>query len=440
MTILPDPVLHSNGFYADSPNTVAVRLKWKKCPYPNVYRQAVYAWRGTPSWYSGDILYPVIDGSELTTSMRLSAEKAEFVDATAVKHTLTGLAQGETYFFCVQAQADQEGGCLTDVYITKLVADFDHETPIINSVLPTPYRLIVGWRAFAGYGFQKYSLYVWTGRPLWYDGDRWYNVNDDIELARAMAESAASFEIADGDTYSLDVPRIEGAVSYYLGVIALTVDGFSNIFIIKKTILDTWKWVPRGEISQTIDWGTNVIDFETGVKQYQQKFTKPVRTFSATFSGLAKTWYEIRDFIDAHYGNLKPFYLWVDEYDRKTRYAVRFGDSKFNPKFQNEVVDERMFKGLAKHHHIGFTVDLTFIEAKEFPSITVEPVEDDTVDDDTTAEDTTSEDTTVEEDGVEYGLALLYTAQIKYIYEYGTLSPYEYYDFQMYHYVLFLED
>ena len=207
MTILPDPVLHANGFYADTPDTVAVRLKWERCPYPNIYRQAVYAWRGTPSWYSGDILYPVVDGSELTIAMRQTAEKAEFVDAGAVKHVLTGLARGETYYFCVQAQADQEGGLLTDVYITKLVADFDSATPMVKNVTPTSSGFTVDWKAFAGYGFAGYVLYVWTGRPLWYKGDQWYNTKDDDELARQMGESAASFEVTDGTvTVSMSRP------------------------------------------------------------------------------------------------------------------------------------------------------------------------------------------------------------------------------------------
>lgn len=373
MTILPDPVLHANGFYADSPDTVAVRLKWAQCPYPNIYRQAVYAWRGTPSWYSGDILYPVVDGSELTIAMRQTAEKAEFVDAGAVKHVLTGLARGETYYFCVQAQADQEGGLLTDVYITKLVADYDHETPIVNKITVTTAGLDVGWKAFAGYGFAKYSLYVWTGRQTWYDRDRWYNVNEDIELATQMAYSAANYTITDGSVYSLVVPYVEGASTYYFGVIALVdaEEGWSDIYIVKKNVLDTWMWAPRGEVSQSIDWGTNVIDFETGVKQYQQKYLQPTRTFTATFSGLAKTWYEIRDFIDAHKGNLLPFYLWVDEYDRRVCYVVRFADSKFIPKFQTEVSgvkgvgDYGERTGLARRKHVGFEIELTFVALKD---------------------------------------------------------------------------
>ena len=77
---------------------------------------------------------------------------------------------------------------------------------------------------------------------------------------------------------------------------------------------------------------------------------------------------------------------------------MRFGDSKFNPKFQTEVVRGSTDSGLARHQHIGFTIDLTFIADKEMPIIEDVPIEE-------PVEEPVEEPT---EEPVELGVILLY--------------------------------
>ena len=405
MTVILDTSLYSNGCFADSQNSIATMVKWLPSPYPNVYKYALYIWKDKPSWYVGNTLYRVIAGSDLSRIMAHTAEEYVLLDPDINHYTFTDLTAGADYYCCVQAIADEWEGYLSDVYITNFTAVYDALTPIILSVVDNDDNFLVSWKPYAGWNPLSYTLYVWHGDQSWYHGEDWYQVSGNPDLSVQLASSSERFEHIDIGTHSVSVSKSEGVNKYLFGVIAwISYEpyAYTNVYIVSSNLLATWKWVPRGEFSQSIDWGTNVIDFETGIKHYQQKFTQPTRIFSATFSGLANTWFEIRDFIDAHKGNLLPFYLWVDEHSRKTRYAVRLAESKFNPKFQTEVFLGRFDSGFARRKIVGFEIELSFIEVKGTTPVVIDnnsttPSSDDTtsVNDDTTSgDDTTAEDDT----------------------------------------------
>lgn len=414
MRIAFDTSLYSKGSYAETEKTVAVMVKWNAVEYENVYRYYILIWQN-PSWYVGNVLYQMRLGSDLTDAMARTVKIIYELQPTRTSYTIEDLTTGAEYYMAITAQADTGYGYLSDVYITKFTADWDRKTPKIHTIVPfykeNEYDYInVMWSRYAGYRPDHYTLFVWTGNQDWYNGDGWYKVSEDRALAERMAATATFSRDTALTTLGHNIAPLKNVVTYYFGVMSwsnFSDDGttftISDIYVMQFNVVDTWKWIPRGEISESIDWGTNVIDFETGVKQYQQKYTKPTRIFTATFSGLAKTWAEMRDFINAHKGNLLPFYIWIDEYDRVSRYCVRLTESKYNPKFQTEVIYKRTTDGLAGRKTIGFTIDLSFIEAKEQPILqilpnpepTYDPPDDDTAYfDDTTSEDTTSEDTT----------------------------------------------
>ena len=376
MRVYIDNSKYSNGCYADTSSSVAITVKWDKHLYPNLYRYAIYVWKGTPSWYVGNILYPVVQSSPLTLTMIDSLDFWTYIDdLDATSYTLTGLEPDQHYIISLSAIAVE--GYYSDVYLTTFTSKVDLQTPKILSAEPYNNGILVKWRHYSGFGATQYTLYGWSSEPYWYQGDNWYDLKNTDGLADAFISTSDYLATIPIEINEKLVEGMQEAEAYYFGV-CVWIDGVpSNVYVVKMYAQNTWKWTPRGEITQNIDWGTNVVDFETGVKQYQQKYLQPTRTFTATFSGLAKTWYEIRDFIDAHKGNLLPFYLWVDEYDRRVRYAVRFADSKFNPKFQTEVSgvkgvgDYGERTGLARREHVGFEIELAFVALKDRSTLQV---------------------------------------------------------------------
>ena len=374
MRAVLDTSSYSNGCYADSADTVAAMIKWALSPYPNVYRYAVYIWQDKPSWYSGNILYKVVAGSALSETMANTALFYTILEPDVQSYTFTGLTPNRTYYCTVQAIADSAGGYLSDVYVTEFVAVCDTLTPKIISVVEHDDYFNVFWKPYSGSDPLSYTLYVWHGDQTWYHGEDWYPVSGDPELSVQLASSSEQFDHLSTDTAVAKIYKTDGVNVYKFGVIAwLNYDPYvyTNVYIVPVNVLNIWKWAPRGEWAQTVDWGTNTIDFETGLKHYQQKFTKPTRTFTATFSGLSKTWYEMRNFIDAHRGDLLPFYIDVDEYDRVVRYAVRLAEPKFNPKLQTEVVWGRTLTGLARRQVVGFEIELSFVEDKSYEPVVI---------------------------------------------------------------------
>ena len=375
MSIALDTSVYGDGRYADSENTVAAMLKWNKNPYPHIYKYYVYVWEN-PSWYVGNILYRLKLGTELTNRIADTAKEFFEFSSDTTQCTVGGLNEGVEYCVAVIAQADHGTGFLSDIYVTKFVAEWDHATPKIYHVQPhyrtdNDFYIATAWSRFAGYNGDHYALYVWTGRQDWYVGEGWYDVIGDEQLAQKMALSAASVQDVDLNTFLLPVEKIDDSPMYYLGVVVYHADDdpspgiVSNMYVVECPIATVWKWIPRGEFSQTSDWGTNIIDFETGVRQYQQKYTQPIQTFTATFEGTIDMWYEMQSFIDAHKGNLYPFFLWMDDKGQAKKYKVRLAESKYNPKFQTEVFRKRTANGLAGRKIVGFTVALSFVEVKD---------------------------------------------------------------------------
>lgn len=401
-------------------------IKWSKHPYPDLWGYCVYVWEGTPPWYTGNVLYPMVReyerDSSFTQMMLDTLLKYEFLsNPNQTTYTIKELKPQTEYLMAVTAITNEttknpSDACYSDVYITKFTTVSDEKTPQVIYAQPIEDKIKVAWKHYAGFNASAYILYVWTGAPQWYEGEGWYKISSDQSLATQMISSATAIQSVNVSENEREIDVISGAVKYYFGVTAIVNGKTTDIYILYLYTQNTWKWIPYGEMSQSIDWGTNVIDFETGIKQYQQKYTHPTRIFTATFSGLAKTWCEIRDFINAHKGNLLPFYLMVDECDRVVRYQVRLAESQYNPKFQTEVIFQRTTNGLAGRKTIGFSVELSFIEVKEQSALNILPeptISDETyappddtsddityspsLDDNTTSDDTTVEDTTVED-------------------------------------------
>ena len=374
MSVQLDTSVYAAGRYADSNSTVAAMVKWTASSYENIYKYYVYVWEN-PSWYTGNILYHLELGSALTNRIADTAKDFFEFSSDTTKCTVGGLDEGTEYCVAVIAQADSGTGFLSDIYVTKFVAEWDHNTPKIISAKPEyinddDFQINVTWSRFAGFNGDHYAIYVWTGEQSWYKGDGWYDVIGNEQLAQDMALSAAGVIDVDSDTTSLSVDKINNNTMYRVGVVVYHPDEpivgiVSNMYVVSCPILNTWKWIPRGEFSQNIDWGTNIIDFETGVRQYQQKFTQPIRTFTATFSGTVDMWYEMQSFINAHKGNLYPFFLWINDNGEATKFTVRLADSKFTPKFQTEFIRNTKANGLAGRKPVGFTVELSFVEVKD---------------------------------------------------------------------------
>ena len=117
---------------------------------------------------------------------------------------------------------------------------------------------------------------------------------------------------------------------------------------VPNELLKTFKWQPRGEAHVKYDWGVNTIQFENGVKQYQQKLQIPHRTMSATYSGLIKTWIEIQNFYFTH-SQLYPFFVYFfDE-----RFKVRFATPTLEPTIYQEITPNGT-------KQVGFKCDIAF--------------------------------------------------------------------------------
>ena len=61
------------------------------------------------------------------------------------------------------------------------------------------------------------------------------------------------------------------------------------------------------KVDEKRDWNTQVIDFESGAKQYQQVWTEPEITLSFTTTGFTEYIQKILDFFDARKGMLETF-------------------------------------------------------------------------------------------------------------------------------------
>lgn len=112
--------------------------------------------------------------------------------------------------------------------------------------------------------------------------------------------------------------------------------------------LKTFKWQPRGEARLKIDYGINTIQFENGVKQYQQKLQIPHRIITASYSGLIQTWIDIQYFFVTH-SQLYPFFV----YFFGERFKVRFASSTIEPTLQQEITRNGTIQ-------VGFKCDIAF--------------------------------------------------------------------------------
>lgn len=112
--------------------------------------------------------------------------------------------------------------------------------------------------------------------------------------------------------------------------------------------LKTFKFRSRGSTKMNFDWSTNVVAFESGKKQYQQKLQIPFRTITGTFSGLIDTWTELQNFFLYHKQQI-PFYV----YYLNNRYKVRFANATLEPAFNQEISQYET-------KQVGFSVDIAF--------------------------------------------------------------------------------
>lgn len=89
---------------------------------------------------------------------------------------------------------------------------------------------------------------------------------------------------------------------------------------------------PHGEISEESDWGTKEHTYETGAKQYQQKYTEADVTWNMKFSGTAKDLRYLQDFFNARRAQIEKFKMVINEQEE----VVRFSTSKLAPKIYRE--------------------------------------------------------------------------------------------------------
>lgn len=115
--------------------------------------------------------------------------------------------------------------------------------------------------------------------------------------------------------------------------------------------METLEIYIRRNLAENRDWGTNKVEFENGIAQYQQKWTEPQITYNFQTEGSTEYIQGILDFFDARKGMFESFYCDLFR-DGNTR-IYRFGSASLEPNWHYDL-----------HKKVGATLDVSLILVK----------------------------------------------------------------------------
>lgn len=115
--------------------------------------------------------------------------------------------------------------------------------------------------------------------------------------------------------------------------------------------METLEIYIRKNLKQNIDWGTNKVEFENGIAQYQQKWTEPQITYSFQTEGDEEYINMILDFFNARKGMYEAFYC--DLFRNGDKKIYRFGSTSLEPNWYYDL-----------NKKVGATLDITLVKEK----------------------------------------------------------------------------
>ena len=115
--------------------------------------------------------------------------------------------------------------------------------------------------------------------------------------------------------------------------------------------METLEIYIRRNLQESRDWGTNKVEFENGIVQYQQKYTEPTITYTFQTEGDTKYIQGILDFFDARKGAYETFYC--DLFRDGNKKIYRFGSASLEPEWHYDLKQK-----------VGATLDVTLILEK----------------------------------------------------------------------------
>lgn len=120
--------------------------------------------------------------------------------------------------------------------------------------------------------------------------------------------------------------------------------------------METLEIYIRRNLQESRDWGTNKVEFENGIAQYQQKYTEPTVTYTFQTEGGAQYIQGILDFFDARKGMYETFYC--DLFRDGNKKIYRFGSASLEPEWHYDLKQK-----------VGATLDITLILEKGQESV-----------------------------------------------------------------------
>lgn len=77
-------------------------------------------------------------------------------------------------------------------------------------------------------------------------------------------------------------------------------------------MIDTFSFVPHGDVKVSYSWASQEYTSEDGTKKYKRTRIKPKKTYSLSITGIYETMNKLIDFYSAHHGQADPFYFVYD--------------------------------------------------------------------------------------------------------------------------------